>query len=479
MSGKYAVPEEIRALKPKGTMVKAIHGGYYVYEYRSAVIDGRRKTKMGPLVGAIRPGVGFVPSGGSVRVDETTVLEFGQYAIAKANSGAVLERLKRYFRADDAVRIYTVALIHFVNGFSYMKSVQGYYEMSVLSLAYPGMKLGYKTLSSLYDDLGRRQERVVRFEQGLADECSGYVAIDGHVESCCSLQNDLARKGYKFMKLGECQMNQLMAYDAETGTPLFARIYEGGCTDKVSVRDLLSTVLFRNAVFLIDCGFYSDENLRLFSKNGNAYIIPLPQNTDKCKAAVADLHMGDRFVYSKGRRMSVVEFRDLAVGDRRVLVFRDLSEAAEEQANYMRHMQMGDGNYSRDRFEALKGFMGVMVLQTNSSLSAERIFNLYKKRWSIETFFNYFKNAFGFESLYQQDYYQIQGLSFISLVSSLIRHEVERSVEKVRAMNMNDCLMQGRLLKACKRHGTWVVCNCRPKLEALFKALNTPLNANL
>ena len=31
--GNYSVPESIRSLKPKGTMVKKIHGRYYVYEY--------------------------------------------------------------------------------------------------------------------------------------------------------------------------------------------------------------------------------------------------------------------------------------------------------------------------------------------------------------------------------------------------------------------------------------------------------------
>ena len=34
--GKYSVPERIRSMKPRGTMVKAIGGRYYVYEYRSS-----------------------------------------------------------------------------------------------------------------------------------------------------------------------------------------------------------------------------------------------------------------------------------------------------------------------------------------------------------------------------------------------------------------------------------------------------------
>ena len=60
--GKYSVPEHIRAMKPKGTMVKAIGGRYYVYEYETVVEDGRRKTRMGSCIGKIKEGIGFVPN---------------------------------------------------------------------------------------------------------------------------------------------------------------------------------------------------------------------------------------------------------------------------------------------------------------------------------------------------------------------------------------------------------------------------------
>ena len=34
-TGKYAVPQEIRDQKPRGTMVKKISGKYYVYEMKN------------------------------------------------------------------------------------------------------------------------------------------------------------------------------------------------------------------------------------------------------------------------------------------------------------------------------------------------------------------------------------------------------------------------------------------------------------
>ena len=46
--GDYSVPAEIRALKPKGTMVKNINGYYYVYQFSSYRDEnGKRKTKTG------------------------------------------------------------------------------------------------------------------------------------------------------------------------------------------------------------------------------------------------------------------------------------------------------------------------------------------------------------------------------------------------------------------------------------------------
>ena len=61
--GAYSVPESIRQLKPKGTMVKNISGHYYVYEYSNYTDEnGKRHTKMGRSIGSIKEGIGFIPN---------------------------------------------------------------------------------------------------------------------------------------------------------------------------------------------------------------------------------------------------------------------------------------------------------------------------------------------------------------------------------------------------------------------------------
>ena len=108
--------------------------------------------------------------------------------------------------------------------------------------------------------------------------------------------------------------------------------------------------------------------------------------------------------------------------------------------------------------------MGVTVLQTSlENASPGEVYTLYKKRWTIETFYNYFKNKAGYNSLHAEDYYKTQGLAFVMLVSALIHQEMEAAVANID------------IVKAHKRHDNWIVCNCLKKQVELFKQLNTPL----
>ena len=475
--GDYAVPEEIRKVKPEGTLVKKIAGHYYVYEYtKEKGADGKWRTRSGRMIGTIVEGRGYIPNDNLLCDAEISTVEFGDYAVALANSGKVLALLERCFNKGDAIRIYAIALIHFTQGFMHMKDIGACYEMSYLSLLWPGLKMGYDALEKLYDQLGRRQGGVLQMEEYLLQESSHQIAIDGHVIGSGSAENDLTEKGYKFWKLGEAQINLLMAYDVNTGMPLLSRMYEGGSVDGISVKDLFQQVKLEKMLFIVDRGFYSQENLKLFTQDGNAYIIPLRKSHTACKQAVSRLDMTGRFIYQKGRKGSLIECKDEIIDGRRVLTFRDVDEATAEQTNYLRHMEYGDRAYTSEAFEQLKDYMGVIVLQTSMwDKSPQEIYTLYKKRWQIETFYDYFKNRLECKALGQRDYYKTQGLSFLMLVEALIHHEFEEASRAVKGFSVQDCLLHARMVKADKRHGTWCVSNCIPRQQKLFKKLNTPL----
>ena len=93
--GKYSLPAEIRAMRPQHTMVKAISGGYYVYEYACEKCpDGKWRNRMGHCVGKIDLARELVPNAGSLRNEEVSALDFGEWAVALANSKKTLAMLR-------------------------------------------------------------------------------------------------------------------------------------------------------------------------------------------------------------------------------------------------------------------------------------------------------------------------------------------------------------------------------------------------
>lgn len=59
----------------------------------------------------------------------------------------------------------------------------------------------------------------------------------------------------------------LMAYDVRSGIALLSRMYEGGDTDAVFVRELFWQAHLAGMLFLADKGFLSEENLALFTSD--------------------------------------------------------------------------------------------------------------------------------------------------------------------------------------------------------------------
>lgn len=48
-----------------------------------------------------------------------------------------------------------VSMIHFIHGFTHLRDIHKYYEMSILSVHCSSIRLGYDALTKLFDALGR------------------------------------------------------------------------------------------------------------------------------------------------------------------------------------------------------------------------------------------------------------------------------------------------------------------------------------
>lgn len=441
MTSKYPVPDEIKQYRPaKCTRIRNDKGVFRVYKYKAVKLaSGRWGTDQGYLIGKIVPGTGFVPNKRyraelalqqkelhKVQIqasfpDIITDVAYGQYALLLRISNDVCAKLKAFFPLERALQIYSYALILCANGFIHVDQVDDFYQESYLSLLYRNFsfRMGYTALSNLLHDLGLRGNPVNRFEQSLIDECSGNVAIDGHVIRSCSLKNDLAEPGYKMNLLKAPQINVLIAYDVKKMLPLMYRAYRGSSVDRKSVVDLLVSRSFTNTKFIVDRGFYSETVLDLMSQNGNCYIIPVPSNNKHFRRIKEKLqYTSGEFVYRAERKDSarVIYYEERLDKKTRIIVYKDVDENNSRRKNYKRLIDEGERGYTQENYDKFCEWWGVYFLQTSTEETAPEVYADYKSRWSIETYNNYVRNDADFNDLKFQGYYEWRGFGRVHIV---------------------------------------------------------------
>ena len=470
--GNYAVPEEIRKMRPAGTTVKNIKGHFYVYEYtptsvkikaEDGTVNWKSKTKSGPCIGYITLEDGFVRNAGKIGNSSITVFEYGAYFLIRELAVETMRQLKDCFNAKEANQIFTVASIFVAEKFQYMKRLADIREHSVLSLWYPDVKIGKDALNTLSGNLGRHGTLPEKFQQTLIDNSSRKVAIDGHVIACSAESTDLSAFGYKAKKLGTAQINWMTAYDVETKLPLCNEMFNGSDPDKTAVEAMFSRFHFENTLFLVDRGFNTAKNKALFSSDGNTYIVPMISGRDDYEAVYEVMKFDKRksFVYDKDGYSSLIRYETYVIDDESVhyFAFLDTTRQSAERQTYIKKMSAGEKGYTQEGLLKSEKDFGLFLLETNDlNKTAQEVFCDYKSRWEIETFYNYIDNTMDFNALYQNDYCCTQGLGFIVQIAGMIFHDVQKAISE-KGLSVKDTLFLMKGLKLNKERDRYTVRN--------------------
>ena len=476
--GKYSVPEEIRKLKPKGSVVKVVKEGYYVYSQKNIKdpITGKWKIKSGEYLGKITLKQGFVASKEKYIEETDDVYEFGQYAISYLLANEVKDRLSLFFDKETAEKIYTISLIHLVNGFSYTYKVPMYYESSFFYLLNPNTRYKETSLVTLYSALGSKRQKPESFEASLYEN-TNKLAIDGHCISSSSNLNDLAKKGNKATKFNSEQVNLVMGYDIDTSRPVFSNVVSGDQLDKISIKEIIETRKFKNVLYIVDKGFYNAENLKIFVKNDCHYIIPIQENTIDFKELLGGIDFSkDHFIYKSATKKTVIYYtKIISNSGRYCYAFRDLSMHALQADDYLNKVKIGKINDDKKTQEEIMRNFGTLYLMSDFEFTPEDIYGNYKKRWNIETYYNYMKNHLDYEALHVQDYYIEQGLSFIILVSSYIYYILKEKVKQTTYDSVDELLLDMRSIKLRKDNDIWHTTSTTSKRRKVFDDLNLDL----
>ncbi len=484
-SGKYAVPAEILKFKPRGTMVKNIHGGFYVYAMENVKNPetGKWQTKSKGILGKITLEDGYVPNESA----GYTVLEYGAYHLAEECADEIKAQFQQAFgKGEGAKRIWVLALIYAANGFRPISAISLLYRKSSLSVAYPDLKMGETAVSNILENLGRRDTESKKFQDLLLQSVKE-MAIDGHVIPRYSKLDGMTEYGYKYKALGSEQVNLLTAYDVTKNRPVAMKMFDGSKNDKASVKEMIEDVLVEGCLYLMDRGFNSPELKEKLAEKKAIYIMPVSSNMTSYQEAMKRRRGRMKtFIYKRREGIhvikSVVEYQISSDENGvRTIYFRNLHEAEGEKANYLECIEKKVPGYTEAKLDAAERNFGVIVLETTHGGTPEEIYNYYKDRWSIETYYDYLKHQMDFNALGVQDWAKLQGLAFMMLLSTLINGSIQERLKQssLSGIYMPEVLLTASSIKAMKRNDTWTIENASKAERELFKALSVPVGVEL
>ena len=564
-SGNYIVPPEILALKPGSiaTNVKPVRTQtkrqglvihYYVYEvlrvkdpnnpnemknasgrllgkieggefcpnsYGKALLSKKNKSVPDKIVAddthkeektesaESKPTEDHLPAEVSINMNldlkdiDLQIKEYGQFAISMAASVPVFESLNKIFSIEDSRRIYVLSLIYFIEEYTPASYARDIFASSILSNKWPSIAISENNVNDLLFQLGLHPAECEKYSQLQINTSSKLTAIDGHVILSCSNNNELADFGYKYQTLKNMQINILEAYDVENDLPLTSKAYDGTIVDKLSVQDLFDTYSFQsNTTFLVDSGFYSETDLKLYRSKESFFIIPIPANQIIYKEMVSSLVFKDSFCYERRdehgnihtvcvlyRESTVKELIDIhyesekerikklneeevkingknakkhylgkrptdPYEDDRVIMFRDEEMRSKLIHNYQEQIGI-KSDHTQENLDKIKDSFGIIVMRTNLSKDdhpARVVYLKYKRRWNIETHYNFVDNIAKFVNLKTENYYVMQGIAFLVLIVGQIKGHFYKKLRDsssayVKSLSLSECLAKAARTK--------------------------------
>jgi len=465
----------------------------------------------------------------SRRRDSITVSKtFGPYWLLQSLSDSMgLEStLKDCFDEDTAEDVSTLAMLRCVRPVP-LRQIDNQMQESVLSEYRNSDGMGSRDLSGLLT--GISEEGRNRF---FAERYDGKGAVIFDLSAFGTESNRMTRAEYGdcYKKIHMPQVNMGMVHSVDTGIPFCYRLYGGSISDVKTLENMalfISSLGCKNVHFVMDRGFYGENNLTRLLDDGMGFTVPVPGGRKIFKSAVSE-SVGKTNSLNTGMfNGDVIRYYETTVkiGERNVRALSYLDEErrldeiktlyskidAFERAlsdsewtegihrrlriqfgtDILRYFELSD-NHGKVRYErkrnaitAKENACGRMVILTTSEESWDSVLSAYRQRNDIERDFRTLKSDLDGGVKYLRTDNAADGLIFVQFVSLILRCELMNRIKSSSDLNRKvwypDVMNELSKLKASKMGNRWILNEVSKKQRLLFEALgvDVPTTADL
>lgn len=154
----------------------------------------------------------------------------------------ILKELEAVYSHEDALKIYSIAILRVCNPGIKDYELKEAYEDSFLSEKYPGVALSKNTVSKFLNDLGKAYSRIVKFIRNRADKVGAdhHLLIDGTLKTDNSTEDTLSNFSRKARVKDSRDISVMYAFDLEAMEPVCSQCFPGNMLDRTAYEDFLA-----------------------------------------------------------------------------------------------------------------------------------------------------------------------------------------------------------------------------------------------
>jgi transposase len=471
-------PEWVTKHKQKGTNIATIGGRYYLYAVTSTWNkDKKRAQKITKqYLGRITK-QGLIPPKTKPPKIQTpiTVKEYGATHILNQLGTQILTQLQKTFTENQAHHIFTLAALRVIQP-SPLKRAQNQYQTSYLSQLYPNLNLTGKHLTDFLKNFGTNREAMVTFMKPFIatdkQQQQQHILFDGTNLLSKSQKLPHNRKGYNSHHDFDPQINLLYAFAAQSKMPAYYRIIPGNVREVSAFKLSISEADLHDAIVIGDKGFGSNANFEMLDEAGLSYVVPLKRNS--ILFDVSRLKTGNKADFDGYFMFNERPIWYYALGEG-VVVFLDEALKCEEEKHYLQNIEGKIEGYLMEGFLEVQYKFGTIILKTNVSVSAKKLYELYKARGEIEQMFDFLKNLLEQDRSYMQNEYSLEAWAFINHISLMLTYRIYNLLQEkdlLSVFSVADFLAHLKYIFKVKINDEWHISETTKKTRQFLEKLN-------
>ncbi len=465
-------PQWVLKHKKKGIAIEKRGDKYYATKVTS-VWDPKRKRaqkKTIDYLGVVTP-KGIIPSKSKQPIKLDGLLDAGNIAFvehfAKNITGPLSEIFPRDWESLLAASVLKLCYLEKLSRFSFR------YDTSIAKKLWPRAALSKNSITSLFERVGSQWELQKLFFKKISSD-EKHLAIDLSQIFSYSKGIPLLEKGYNHEGIWVPQATLLLLWGISNQRPGYMKVLSGAVSSAQTICNVVKEAELQGIIAVVDKGFWSQKNKELFDENGTQYIMALKRDLPFVT------HKSVRYYKNYFRHNKSVQWwRDDQHEISVIYHILDKRLAAEEEETCLDMLEQG--KITKQKFSKRKLQFGTISLLTNTGMSAEETYKMYKERQSIEVAFDALKNTLEADTTWMQTQNSLRGYMFVAflalhLYSQALNHLKIKQITNKSVRDILVYLSKIQVITINKKQHLSPITN---QTKKVLKALELPITQNL